>query len=294
MKNQFLNLNNMSKLSIMLLILSSCSKSVATLDQPATTSKLSARNNLTAVADSATLLVDVNYESGTKNSDIPNLTTTHATADSAEYVVGSSRTGNYAIAHKVVVGDSSYFSDNHWRSEAATSQLFDDGKYYNGDERRFEASFLLKDWVPYTTAWAANGAIIFQGKQNGGGNPAWYLNVKRNTITFRLPYANIEPKIINDFRTYINQWIDIRIDAKMTTDTTGYYKVYCRLQGEPDYTLKWEINNIATFNQAVTGPNPSGYLKWGLYLPASQPNSTPPEVPTRIIYHDDIKIYRLH
>ncbi|WP_159727947.1 MULTISPECIES: heparin lyase I family protein [Sphingobacterium] len=292
MKNQFLHLKRLGSMALILLIGSSCSKSVVTLEEPPARLKLS--TNLAPASDSTTLLVDVNYESGTKNSGIPDLTTTHASADSAEYVVSSGRTGDYAIAHKVVVGDSSYFSDNHWRSEAATSQLFDDGKYYNGDERRFETSFLLKDWVPYTTAWAANGAIIFQGKQNGGGNPAWYLNVKRNTITFRLPYANIEPKIINDFRPYINQWIDIRIDAKMTTDTTGYYKVYCRLQGESAYTLKWEINNIATFNQAVTGPTPSGYLKWGLYLPASQPNSTPPEVPTRIIYHDDIKIYRLH
>ncbi|UWY26979.1 heparin lyase I family protein [Flavobacterium sp. TR2] len=239
-------------------------------------------------------LVTVDYESGTVNSGISDLTTTHATAADAEYVVSPGRTGNYAIAHRVTIGDSGYFSDNHWRSEAATAQMFSDGKYYPGDERRFEVSLQLKDWEPYTPGMAQNGDIIFQGKQSGGENPAWYLSAKRNSITFRIPNDNIEPSIIDDFRPYINQWIDFRIDAKMTTDNTGYYKVYYRLPGQTDYTLAWQVNNFKTFNQDVPEANPSGYLKWGLYRPGQSITTDPPNVMTRIIYHDDIKIFELN
>jgi len=239
-------------------------------------------------------LVNVDYESGTKNSGIPNLNTTNATAEDAEYLVSPGRTGNYAIAHRVTIGDQGYFSDNHWRSEAATAQMFDTGKYYPGDERRFEVSLQLKDWEPYTTGMAQNGDIIFQGKQSGGENPAWYLSAKRNSITFRIPNDNIEPSVIDDFRPYINQWIDFRIDAKMTTDATGYYKVYYRLPGQTEYTLAWEINNLRTFNQDVPEENPSGYLKWGLYRPGQSITTDPPNVATRIIYHDDIKIFELN
>ncbi|WDF65443.1 heparin lyase I family protein [Flavobacterium sp. KACC 22763] len=239
-------------------------------------------------------LVTVDYESGTENSGISNLTTTHATATDAEYLVSPGRTGNYAIAHRVTIGDSGYFSDNHWRSEAATAQMPTDGKYYPGDERRFEVSLLLKDWESHTPGMAQNGDIIFQGKQSGGENPAWYLSAKRNSITFRIPNDNIEPSIIDDFRPYINQWIDFRIDAKMTTDNTGYYKVYYRLPGQNDYTLAWQVSNFKTFNQDVPETNPSGYLKWGLYRPGQSITSDPPNVMTRIIYHDDIKIFELN
>jgi hypothetical protein len=239
-------------------------------------------------------LVNVDYESGTQNSGISNLNTTNATAPDAEYIVSPGRTGNYAIAHRVTIGDSGYFSDNHWRSEAATAQMFDTGKYYPGDERRFEASLLLKDWEPYTEGMAQNGDIIFQGKQSGGENPAWYFSAKRNSITFRIPNDNIEPTIIDDFRPYINQWIDFRVEAKMTTDNTGYYKVYYRLPGQTDYTLAWQVSNFRTFNQDVPEANPSGYLKWGLYRPGQSITTDPPNVATRIIYHDDIKIFELN
>lgn len=239
-------------------------------------------------------LVTIDYETGTVNSGISNLNTTNATAADAEYIVSPGRTGNYAIAHRVTIGESGYFSDNHWRSEAATAQLFDNGKYYPGDERRFETSLLLKDWEPYTAGMAQNGDIIFQGKQSGGENPAWYLSAKRNSITFRIPNDNIEPSIIDDFRPYINQWIDFRVDAKMTTDNTGYYKVYYRLPGQTEYTLAYEISNFRTFNQDIPEENPSGYLKWGLYRPGQSITTDPPNVATRIIYHDDIRIFELN
>lgn len=235
-----------------------------------------------------TLLV-VNYESGTINSGISNLNTTNATAADASYIVSPGRTGAYAIAHKVVLGDSSYFSDNHWRSESATANI-PEGKHKPGDERRYEFSLLLKDWQSFVTGDSEAGDIIFQGKLGGGGNPAFYLMTKRNTIAFRAPNNNLQTNILTDYRPYINQWIDFRIDVLWSDTTSGYYKVYMKLPGQSDYSLKWEIHNFQTWMP----DNPlavSGYLKWGLYRPGQSLANG--DITTRIIYHDDIRIIQL-
>lgn len=234
-------------------------------------------------------LVYVNYESATLNSGITGLTTTHATATDASYIVSPGRTGNYAIAHKVTLGDMGYFSDNNWRSESATDQLAT-GKFTRGDERRYECSLLLKDWTPYTAGMSQAGDIIFQGKLGGGGNPAFYFMTKRNSIVFRMPNNNLQQTIIADFRPYINQWIDFRVDVKWEDGPTGYYKVYCKKPTESTYTLIWQADNFHTF--LPDNPNAvSGYNKWGLYrVDQSLANG---DVPTRIIYHDNIRIIKL-
>jgi hypothetical protein len=234
-------------------------------------------------------LVYVNYESGTLNSGITGLTTTHATASDASYIVTPGRTGSYAVAHKVTLGDTGYFSDGNWRSESATDQLTE-GKFTRGDERRYECSLLLKDWTPYTTGMSQAGDIIFQGKLGGGGNPAFYFMTKRNSIAFRMPNNNLQQTIIADFRPYINQWIDFRVDVKWEDGPTGYYKVYCRKPGESTYTLIWQVDNFHTF--LPDNPNAvSGYNKWGLYR--ADESLAAGDVPTRIIYHDDIRIIKL-
>ena len=240
-------------------------------------------------ANNGDTLVYVNYESGTINSGITGLTTTHATAADASYIVSPGRTGNYAIAHKVTIGDLGYFSDNNWRSESATDQLTE-GKFTRGDERRYECSLLLKDWTPYTTGMSQAGDIIFQGKLGGGGNPAFYFMTKRNSIAFRMPNNNLQQTIIADFRPYINQWLDFRVDVKWEDGPTGYYKVYCKKPGESTYTLIWQVDNFHTF----LPDNPdavSGYNKWGLYR--ADQSLANGDVPTRIIYHDNIRIIKL-
>lgn len=245
-------------------------------------------------AEKFSLLVEANYETGSTDSGLPDLSLTGASAKDAEYIVSPGATGNYAIAHKVTLGDEGYFSSNHWRSEAATAQMFELGKYYNGDERRFEISILLKDWQPYTSDLSDNGDIIFQGKQSGGSFPAWYLMTKRNQIAFRIAQDQVQVSIVDDFRPYINKWIHYRIDAKMTNEPNGYYKVYCKLPGETNYQLKYQVNNYKTFNIDLTEGSSSGYLKWGLYRPGSSLSNSPPDVATRIIYHDDMRIYKLN
>lgn len=236
-------------------------------------------------------LLEINYENGMINSGITNLNVTDATAADASYLVSPGHNNSkYAIAHKVTLDDNGYFSDNHWRSESATANV-NEGRHVPGDERRYEFSLLLKDWKPYVATQDGDaGDIIFQGKLGGGGNPAWYLMTKRNTIAFRMPNDNLQINIVNDYRPHINKWIDFRIDMLWANTATGYYKVYVKLPGETEYQKMYEVTNFKTFNP----DNPEaklGYLKWGLYRPASSTANN--DVPTRIIWHDDIKVYKL-
>jgi hypothetical protein len=271
-----------------LLVTSACSKTKQSLSDQGDVLHGVLKTSSLIPADGDTL-VFVNYESGTLNSGIIGLTTTHATGPEASYLVSPGRTGSYGIAHKVTLGDSTYFSDNNWRSESATDQLTA-GKFFPADQRRYEFSLLLKDWTPYTTGMSEAGDIIFQGKLGGGGNPAWYFMTKRNSITFRMPNNNLQQTIIADFRPFINQWLDFRVDVKWADGPSGYYKVYRKLPGETNYTLIWEIDNFHTY--LPDNPNSiSGYSKWGLYRPGQ--SAAPGYVPTRIIYHDDIRIIQL-
>lgn len=236
-----------------------------------------------------TLLLNADYENDSLNSGITNLEATSSTASDAAYMIAPGVTDNYGIAHKVVLGDSGYFSDNNWRSESATAQVTA-GKYYPGDERRYEFSVLLKDWTSFTTGMSEAGDIIFQAKLGGGGNPAWYFMTKRNTIAFRAPNAPLQQTIIPDYRSYINQWMNFRVDVLWANTATGYVKIYAKLPGDTDYSLKWQISNFQTWNP--DNPNATtGYMKWGLYRPGESLANG--DVQTRIIYHDNIRIYQI-
>ena len=271
-------------------LLSACSKQDGAIQA---SSQSTAQANLSGANFNSfatyTSLLSVNYDNGLLNSGIPNLEVTDATAPDAAYMVSPGRSGTYAIAHKVVLGDSSYFSDEHWRSESATNAVAA-GKFVPGDERRYEFSVLLKDWTPYTTGMPASGDIIFQAKLGGGGNPAWYFMTKRNAIAFRDPNANLQTNIVADYRPYINQWMDFRVDVLWANTATGYMKVYSKLPGQTDYTLIWQISNFQTWNP--DNPNAvTGYMKWGLYRPDESVANG--DVLTRVIYHDSIKIYNI-
>ena len=266
--------------------ITSCSTNESAVTDAALTE---ATANSTMSISSDSLLLDINYETGTLNSGISNLNTTDATAADASYIVSPGRAGDYAIAHKVNLADSTYFSDNHFRSESATANV-PEGKHKPGDHRRYEFSLLLKDWTPYTTGMTQTGDIIFQGKLGGGGNPAWYFMTKRNSITFRMPNENLQATIVGDYRNHINKWMDFKVEVLWADTPTGYYKIYSRLPGQTNYTLVWEIHDFKTWNP--DNPNAvSGYLKWGLYRPNSSMANG--DVQTRIIYHDEIRVYQL-
>lgn len=230
----------------------------------------------------------VDYESGTLNSGIEGLTTTHATAPDASGVVQPGHGGSYAVQHKVTLGDAGYESNGAPRSESATD-LLEAGQFNVGDVQRYEFSVLLKDWKPYEPGDSESGDIIFQGKYAGGNVPAFYLMTKRNEVAFRSPHLNRQTAVVADFRPYVNKWMSFRVDARWTTDETGYFKVSAQLPGQSGYTPVVSYENVRTYQP--DNPADHGYIKWGLYRPSESVENG--DVPTRIVEHDDIRIVDL-
>lgn len=231
-------------------------------------------------------LLDIDYQDGSLDSGIPGLTTTHATAHDASSVVRSG--GDYAITHKVTLGDPGYESDGAPRSESATNNI-PQGIFHVGDVRRYEFSVLLKDWKTYEPGDSESGDIIFQGKHAGGNWPSFYLMAKRNSIAFRSPTLELQADVVDDFRPYVNQWMTFRVDVRWTGDRTGYYRISTRTPGESDFTLRKTYENVQTFHPK--NPTDLGYIKWGLYRPGQSIENG--DVPTRIVQHDNISIQDL-
>ncbi|WP_300602426.1 heparin lyase I family protein [Niabella sp.] len=230
-------------------------------------------------------ILNIDYENGALNSGFPDVEPTSAPGADAVYMVSPGATGNYAIAHKVVYGDSTYYSDGNWRSESAALQYLP-ARFSPGMERRYEFSVLLKDWTPWNTGDPINETNFFQLKVSSGQEVPLQVRTQRNVI--RLRYNDVASgvttkDILKDLLPYVNQWIQFRIDAKWTLDATGYIRTYMKLPGQPDYVLADEKTDYITF---PGGGNNIGYIKWGVYV-------VPPDI-TRIVYHDDIRIIELN
>ncbi|WP_406064710.1 polysaccharide lyase [Streptomyces sp. NBC_01077] len=236
-----------------------------------------------STSSGSSTLLTVNYRNGTLNSGIPDLTTTHATAADASYVVDAGE--DHAVAHKVTLGDPGYVSDGAPRSESATNEVHE-GKFVVGDEQRYEFSVLLKDWKTYEPGDSETGDIIFQGKHAGGNLPSFYLMTKRNSIAFRSPTLDLQSTVVGDFRPHLGAWMHFRVDVSWTDDNTGYYKVSTRMPGESQFTLRQAYEGVKTFHPV--NPADFGYIKWGLYRPGQTLEKG--DVPTRVVYHDDIRI----
>jgi hypothetical protein len=231
------------------------------------------------------MLLDVDYETGTLNSGIPNLQATLASAPDAAVVSNVyARSGQYSIAHKVVLDDPAYVSAGAPRSESATDQI-PSTLYSAGLERRYEFSLLLANWQPWD-GLATPVDIVWQFHRFGAAADM-FVAVKRNSLVLR--YAGgAQATLINDVRPYVNQWVDIRIDVLWAATPSGWANVQVRLPGQPDYAQVF-ASSFATLNPTFT--NPTGYLTWGLYRPDSSSAAGDPI--TRIVYHDDIRVFSL-
>ncbi|MFI0976009.1 heparin lyase I family protein [Streptomyces sp. NPDC021093] len=230
-------------------------------------------------------LLNIDYKDGSLNSGIPGLTTTHATAPDASSVARSG--DDYAITHKVTLGDAGYESDGAPRSESATNDV-PQGVFHVGDERRYEFRVLLKGWKTYEAGDSESGDIIFQGKHAGGNLPSFYLMTKRNSIAFRSPTLGLQADVVADFRTYVDQWMTFRVDVRWTDDRTGFYRISTRMPGEPEFTLRKTYEKVRTFHPK--NPTEFGYLKWGLYRPGQSIGNG--DVRTRVVQHDDVRVSR--
>ncbi|WP_406347581.1 polysaccharide lyase [Streptomyces sp. NBC_00144] len=239
-------------------------------------------------AQTAKEVLGVDYESGTLDSGVKGLTTTHATAPDASGVVRPGQASSYAVQHKVTLGDPGYESNGAPRSETATD-LLKNGQFNVGDTQRYEFSVLLKDWQPYKPGDSESGDIVFQGKYAGGNVPAFYLMTKRNEVAFRSPHLNRQTTVVADLRPCINKWMNFRIDARWTPDDTGYFRVSVQLPGQSDYKQAASYENVRTYQPG--NPADHGYIKWGLYRPSESIDKG--DVPTRIVQHDNIRIFNL-
>lgn len=230
-------------------------------------------------------ILNVTYETGTLSSGINGVTGTYAPAADAAYMVIPGATGNYAIAHKIVHGDSNYVSAGAYRSES-DADYANMCRFLPGDKRRYEFSVLLKDWTPWNNGDPADETNIFQLKITGPNVVPLQVRAQRNTIRLRMPdYPSgiLTADILPDFRPYVNQWMHFRVDVSWDSTAAGYMKVYMKLPGQSDYVLKYERLNYINY---PAPPDAHGYIKWGLYI-------TPPNI-TRIAYHDDIRIINLN
>ncbi|MFJ7414914.1 heparin lyase I family protein [Streptomyces sp. NPDC098077] len=255
------------------------------LSDPAGAGQERAEETATPPAPSAADRLRVDYESGTLDSGVEGLTTTKAAAPDASGVVRPAHEGAYAVQHKVTLGDPAYESNGAPRSESATD-LLPSGRFVVGDEQRYEFSVLLKDWKTYTPGASESGDIVFQGKYAGDNVPAFYLMAKRDEIAFRSPHLNRQSTVVEELGRQVNRWMRFRVDARWTTDGTGYLRVAVRLSGEDGYRPVVAYENVRTYQPE--NPADHGYLKWGLYRPSQSIGNG--DVPTRIVQHDDLRV----
>jgi len=236
-------------------------------------------------AQAQTPLLRVDYESGTTDSGIPDLSTTDASAPDASFITETARAGRYAIAHNVVLDDPAYVSEGKPRSESAALKILP-ARYRSGDHRRYAFSLLLQDWEDYVAGSIPSVDIVWQFKHTQGG-PDMFVGVRRNQLILR--YGNNQSVLINDIRPYDNAWIDLRFDVLWTDTPTGYFTADLRLPGESAFARKASAFGIVTLDPTATGS--FGYPKWGLYRPDS--DSARGSARTRIALHDEISVTAL-
>lgn len=289
MKN--INLISHKHLIFIAFIALSCSKE-STVDSQDRFSTLSLndKNNVKKASDTfnnGDTILNVNYETGTFDSGITGLTATHATASDAAYMVSPAGNGsNFAIAHKIVYGDTTYNSDGNIRSESDAIAI-QKAKFFPGDERRYEFSVLLKDWTPWVSGPTYETTIYqlkVSGNSTSGSGVPLQFRTARNAMRLRYEGSASIKDIITDLRPYVNQWLNFRVDVLWADNNTGYMKTYMQLPGQSSYILVDEKTNYTTFAGNVSIGN-VGYIKWGVYVTQAPL--------TRIAYHDNIKIIKL-
>lgn len=289
MKN--INLKSHKLLIFITLVAISCSKESAVESQESvSTLSLNNENNVKKASDTfnnGDTILNVNYETGTFDSGIIGLTATHASAADAAYMINPAGNGsNFAIAHKIVYGDTTYNSDGNIRSESDAIAI-QKAKFFPGDERRYEFSVLLKDWTPWISGPTYETTIYqlkVSGNSTSGSGVPLQFRTARNAMRLRYEGSSSIKDIISDLRPYVNHWLNFRIDVSWADNNTGYIKTYMKLPGQSSYTLVDEKTNYHTFAGDVSAGN-VGYVKWGVYVTQAPL--------TRIAYHDNIRIIKL-
>ena len=281
---------------LLAVLLLSC-KPITTFDFPnlADPSALKAAIASQVAGSSSDTILKIDYETQEENGGLSLVNPTNAPADDAASITSPGREGNYAIAHKVVLGDPGYFSNESYRSESDAINM-PEALFFPGDKRRYEFSVKLVDWELWNPANTPYGDNIFQLKVSGGDPVPIRFLTKRHAIVARYG-ATGQATIVPDFRPHINSWMDFRIDVLWSDKGDGWMKVYTRLPGQTDYTLRFENLHATTFTGVQLDKGQKGYIKWGVYREAGKDAAghiiTSDNIITRIAQHDDIRIIRL-
>lgn len=234
----------------------------------------------------SSLLLDLDFETGTINSGNPRVYKPGASAaDAATITADRVRYGNYAVAHKTVVGDPAYIYSG-LRSESSTS-LGSPNDATVPAFRSYQFSFSLRDWQDWDGSYSDQiRDVIWQFKRDQGSPAEGYFSVRGNHLDFDQP--NVGRKtVVADLRDYDNEWIDVRIDVNWAADATGRYVVGVRLPGEADYATVVDKSGIVTWRSGAGG-GPNGKVQWGDFRPNSTVENRAPT--TRIVLHDNIRI----
>ncbi|TDS11820.1 heparin lyase I family protein [Sphingobacterium paludis] len=240
-------------------------------------------------------ILQIDYETQEENGGFAWINPTNAPATDAASIASPGRSGNYAIAHKVVLGDPGYFSNEAYRSESDAINM-PAALFFPGDKRRYEFSVNLVEWELWNPANTPYGDNIFQLKVSGGDPVPIRFLTKRHAIVARYG-AKGQATIVPDFRQHINKWIDFRIDVLWGDQGDGWMKVYTRLPGQSTYTLQFENLNATTFTGVQLDKGQKGYIKWGVYREAGKDSAghviTTDNILRRTALHDDIRIIKL-
>ncbi len=242
-------------------------------------------------------ILNIDYENGTTNSGFTGIDVTHATAPDAAFMVPGYNS-IYGIGHTVKMGNPAYESDGAQRSESSTVDAY---QFFPGEERRYEVSIKMQDWPAWTSTDPLYGVVLFQLKMSDGVGEPLRVIAQRNGIESKRDVRNANgdaittsTQLVNNFRPYVNDWIHLRIDVKWTSNATGYIKIYTKLPGDQDFSLKDQQENIVTF--VSQSPGNIGYLKWGVYTREGNPGESLDGNTTLVFtaHHDNIKVFELN
>lgn len=224
----------------------------------------------------ATLLMSINFETGTLNSGQVGVEPNFPKAkDALELVQKPARAGKYAVRVKIDK-TSEYISAGAYRAEYGT--VSNRASHYNeGDLRTYKFSlFLPEDWEKDDRA---SIDAVWQFKRFGKG-PDMFLAIKGDDLVLRTLNLRQDVIVRNVNR---GKWIDICLDVSWSA-TSGRVSGFSKYGDEKDFRRAFSFDGP---NMLDTGRD-KAYLKWGLYKPGYAASVT---TRPRIVFIDDIGVY---
>ena len=222
----------------------------------------------------------LDYETGTLTSDVPGVAAIAPSAvDAISIDCTLARSGQCSL-RSTVSHTPDYISFGAHRAESNTEALRAT-RYSSGDAIRYAFSlYLPSDWEIDSRD---SIDIIWQFKRFGT-YPDMFIAIKGTDIVLRVTGGKQET-LVNNYST--GQWIDFRVDALWSYESSGKVMVAIRQPPEEEFR---ETVRIRGANMGDLRPR-SAYLKWGVYKPGYEHSITSRP---RTVFHDKICVERLN